>query len=245
MSALVGYESSGEEEPCPPTRVASLEADKPAVGQGTSLTTRNGITERRKDTAVEVRAEPPPIFVGPIPRPEPDPNGPPVEEAQSPPSLEDMSERNAIRYLTQASVPVTSIPPSPPGSPDPAANERFARFLQLKAKGIQFNEDLAKKTSYRNPNLLATMITHAGLEENAQYATSLPHELWHPNGFPELAYREGLLKSQREIQAKDERSKKTLSAAGKRTIEFESCNVSGSSSRKNTPGQLSKRRRPA
>lgn len=167
-----------------------------------------------------------------------------MNDVPSPVPLAELSERDAIRFLTQAPVPATSLPPSPPGSPDTAANERFRRFLELKEKGLHFNEDLAKKTSFRNPSLLSTMMARVGIDEQAQYNTSLPLELWNTGDFPEWSYKEGLLKSQKELQAQTELTKKTLSASGKRTIEFTSETASGELSRKSTPGQQGKRRRP-
>jgi hypothetical protein len=186
-------------------------------------------------------------LLGPLLGPTAQPNGTfatEEEEAVSPIMLADMSERDAIRHLTQPTFPATSLPPSPPGSPDPAANERFQRFLKLKAKGVHFNEDLAGKTTFRNPSLLSTMMSKVGNDEKAQYSTSLPLDLWNPNDFPDWAYKEGLLKSQQDLQGQTDANKKMLSATGKRTIEFASETASGGSSRRSTPGQQSKRKRP-
>lgn len=63
---------------------------------------------------------------------------------------------------------------------------------------------------------------HAGIDAQAQYATSLPKELWDPVGMlPPWGYKEELLKNQQEIRRKIEEKK----ALGPReAIEF----VSGS-----------------
>ncbi|OCT46050.1 hypothetical protein CLCR_00512 [Cladophialophora carrionii] len=155
-----------------------------------------------------------------------------------------MSERETIHDLTQTTHPMTSMPPSPPGSPDPALNAKFIRFLELKAKGVHFNEDLANKSTFRNPGILASMITRAGLEDSDQYKTSLPLEVFNPGGFPAAAYKGELLRSQQDLREQEKAAKKTLSAAGKRTIEFASAGTSASSSRESTAETPNKRKRP-
>ena len=164
------------------------------------------------------------------------------------------NERSALHALTQTSFMASLIPPSPPGSPDPGANAKFKRFLELKSKGVHFNEDLAGKSSFQNPSLFASMLARAGITEQEQYSTTLPKELWSVEIFPEWAYKEGLLQQQRDINKKIEAEKKAQSAAGKRTIEFIGAQ-SGSSSRASTPSSTilgnahdsntqSKRKRP-
>ena len=157
---------------------------------------------------------------------------------------EGSSEQDLIRHLTQATHPMSSIPESPPGSPDAGANARIQRFLELKERGAHFNEDLASKNTFRNPSLLAAMMERAGVDEADQYNTSLPAGLWDPLSLPEWAYKEALLKSQQELREKNEAAKKNLSEAGKRTIEFTSASNSNGSSRHSTPNQHSKRPRP-
>lgn len=141
-------------------------------------------------------------------------------------SYEESSEQDLIRYLTQATHPLTSIPESPPGSPDAAADARIQRFLELKARGVHFNGDLASKTTFRNPSLLSIMIKRAEVDGAEQYITSLPAVLWDPSCLPEWAFKEALLKSQQDLREKDEAAKKILSAAGKRSIEFASASNS-------------------
>jgi hypothetical protein len=246
MSSLVGYESSSDEEitdqPTPEPMTSSKVRD--ALNGGPITTTDLQPSEEQVDSAPTASSDE--GLIGPLLGPTAQPNGKifTEEEAVSPVALSDMLERDAIRHLTQATVPATSLPPSPPGSPDPAANERFRRFLELKAKGVHFNEDLARKTTFRNPSLLSTMLSKVGIDEKAQYNTSLPLAVWDPTDFPDWAYKEGLLKSQQDLQGQSDANKRILSATGKRTIEFTSETASGGSSRKSTPGQHSKRRRP-
>ena len=240
MSGLVSYDSSSDEDIAvehAPQANSPSKAHK-ALNRSPANTSDIQQTEDLFDPAPTASAGE--GLIGPLP------NGTAVtdEEALSPIALADMSRRDAIRHLTQATVPATSLPPSPPGSPEPTANERFRRFLELKTKGVHFNEDLAKKTSFRNPSLLSSMMSKVGIDEKAQYNTSLPLSLWDPTDLPEWAYKEGLLKSQQELQVQSDANKKMLSAAGKRTIEFAPETASGGSSRKSTPGQHSKRRRP-
>lgn len=239
MNALVGYDSSSDEE----------KNGKPVSTLDSSSTLPISADQSSHPARVEVNA---PLSVvsevattGPLLGPNPPTNGI-MTEADSPPeSPENMSDRDAIRYLTQTSVPMTSMPPSPSGSPDPVANARFTQFLQLKAKGVHFNEDLAQKSSFLNPGLLATMMTRSGIDAEDQYNTSLPLDLWNPKAFPKWAYKEELLKSQQGIKDKEDGEKKALSAAGKRSIDFvPPVGDSNDLSKRSTPGYQKKRRRP-
>lgn len=245
MSGLVVYDSSSDEEtadqPTPPT-VASSKAYDALDGARTATSDIERIGEQIDPAPTVSSGE---GLLGPLLGPTAHPNGTVVteEEPVFPIALADMSERDAIRHLTQAPFPAPSLPASPPGSPEPAANERFRRFLELKAKGVHFNEDLARKSSFRNPSLLSTMMSKVGIDEKAQYNTSLPLDIWNPNDFPDWAYKEGLLKSQQELQEQADAHKKMLSATGKRTIDFTSESASEGSSRKSTPGQHSNRRK--
>jgi HCNGP-like protein len=254
-NGLVGYDSSSDEDeekgdggrgggaPATASEAGSTsEAPRSManVTAGRSVTDDRGATAPQ-DAVCEVAA------IGPLLGPDaPRNGGMVVGEAPSPAERpEKMSERETIRYLTQPPVPMNTMPPSPPGSPDPAANARFARFLDLKAKGVHFNEDLAQKSSFLNQGLLATMMARAGVNEEEQYNTSLPLDIWCPTGFPEWAYKERLLESQQQIRDRDEAEKKILSAAGTRTIDFAPLGESsGDSSRRATPSYQKRRRRP-
>lgn len=141
-----------------------------------------------------------------------------------------------IHDLTLPPVPNLDIPPSPPGSPDPMANAKFAHFLSLKKQGTHFNEKLAGSSSLKNPSLLQKMMNHSGIVEQAQYSTSLPLDLWDMSSLPTWGYKEELLKTQQEIRHKAEEKRLT----GQRdSIEF----VSGASddpSRSNLPNSRTK-----
>lgn len=248
MSALVGYGSSSEEDE-PPRRENTSELvtvehtiDSTHTKNGqpgassTAVSTKLDIDETANNRDVD----------GPIVGPSM-PNDIGHNDQQSSPSetQQPMSERDVVRYLTQASHPMASIPPSPPGSPDPALKAKFGRFLELKEKGVHFNDDLARKSTFQNPSLLSTMIVRVGLDEHDQYKTSLPEGLWDPTAFPPSAYKEELLRSQQSLREQELATKKSLSASGKRIIEFSSAGVAGStSSRESTPGMPNKRKRP-
>ncbi|KAL4996852.1 HCNGP-like protein-domain-containing protein [Aspergillus recurvatus] len=127
------------------------------------------------------------------------------------------SNRTLIHDLTLPPVPNLDIPPSPPGSPNPEANAKFAHFLSLKKQGIHFNDKLASSVSLKNPSLLSQMMEHAGIDDQAQYLTSLPTDMWNTSDLPSWGYKEQLLKAQRELDAKAEEGR----TKGQRdTIEF-------------------------
>ena len=134
--------------------------------------------------------------------------------------LQSLSESEKLRYLTRPSHPMDFLPPSPPGSPDPAMEQKFERFLRLKENNSHFNEDLAQKGAFKNPNLLSMLMGRAGLSAGEQYGTSLPPDVFEASMFPSSAYKEELLKSQQLISAQVEDSRRELSRAGKRIVEF-------------------------
>ena len=158
------------------------------------------------------------------------------EDATPDPHLTNLSEQDLVRQLTQASHPMTALPPSPPGSPDSITEAKFKKFLELKARGLHFNEDLAKKPSFRNPALLGTLMSRAGIDGPAQYATSLPASVWDPSALPSYAYKEELMKSQQSIRDSEWARKQKESKIGKRTIDFAPASGSVPSSQHSTPG---------
>ncbi|KAJ0420700.1 nucleophile aminohydrolase [Aspergillus carlsbadensis] len=148
------------------------------------------------------------------PAPDREPNGPvsgpvlgPAHNATGAMQLGDgqfSTSRTLIHDLTLPLVPNLDIPPSPPGSPNPSANAKFAHFLRLKKQDVHFNEKLAGSASLKNPSLLNKMMEHAGIDGQAQYSSSIPTDLWDTSSLPNWGYKEELLKAQKESNAKAE-----------------------------------------
>ncbi|KAJ5647567.1 hypothetical protein N7490_003939 [Penicillium lividum] len=219
MLGLVAYDSSSEEEveiktPAPQPKKYPLEVPKANQVQDQN-TVKNTSNQPSPSTTDEVPSGP---VLGPASM-----NTVPVSEDRSaggrtsPFSL----SRALIQDLTLPPVPNLDIPPSPPGSPNPAANAKFEHFLSLKKQGVHFNAKLASSSSLKNPSLLIKMMEHAGIDEQAQYDTSLPVELWNTSNLPPWAFKEELLQAQKEARQRLEDKK----ASGQRSsIEF----VSGS-----------------
>lgn len=161
------------------------------------------------------------------------PTDPPDSEANGideTPQSPYSSSRQAIRNLTLPPVANFDIPPSPPGSPPPGSSEKFARFLELKKKGVHFNEKLESSSALRNPSLLQKLREFADIGEEEQYASSLPDDVAVPTKFPEWAYADQLNRLQQETTTKREKER-----AGK-PLEFVPATGSGGSSRSGTPG---------
>lgn len=78
-------------------------------------------------------------------------------------------QQSTIRNLTLPTNPNFDIPPSPPGSPNPGAEDKFAHFLGLKRQGVHFNAKLASSASLKNPSLLPKLMQFAGVEDQRQY----------------------------------------------------------------------------
>lgn len=245
MSTLVGYNSSSDEEDKVTETVPVPSADNGKSSPNKSDNTIRQAAYHENYTPSlnnEIQGNPG-VNVGPLVGPSMPMTTDELARDSSTDQVDSLSERDAVRYLTQPSHPMTSIPPSPPGSPDPALNAKFKRFLELKTKGVHFNDDLGRKATFRNPSLLVTLMDRAGLESDDQYKTSLPLSVWDPLNFPPYAFREELLRSQQTLRDQQQAVKKSQSAAGKRSIEFTSGGTSGHTSRDSTPGLSSKRKR--
>ena len=68
-------------------------------------------------------------------------------------------------------------------------------------------------------------MNHAGMDDQAQYSTSLSHDLWDASNLPDWGFKEELLKTQQEIRHKAEEKRLT----GQRdSIEFVSGTPEGS-----------------
>ncbi|KKK18824.1 hypothetical protein P175DRAFT_0502741 [Aspergillus ochraceoroseus IBT 24754] len=154
---------------------------------------------------------------------DPEPSGPVLgpshEETQISQLMDGQSSssRALIHDLTLPPVPNLDIPPSPPGSPNPSANAKFTHFLSLKKQDVHFNEKLADSMSLKNPSLLRKMMEHAGIDEQSQYSSSLPHDVWNISSLPSWGYKEELIKTQRELNSRAEERRQ----AGQRdAIEF-------------------------
>ncbi len=139
------------------------------------------------------------------------------------------ASRALLRDLTMPPVPNFDIPPSPPGSPPPTTEKKFAHFLQLKKQGTHFNERLANSSALKNPSLMQKLMDFADVSEEDQYATTLPKDVWDPSGFPKWAYKDELAKSQQQVLKRKEEEK----LGGPR--EFVPASGSGESSRSATP----------
>lgn len=245
---LGGYASSDEEDDSSAPEALPKHASEQEAGSSTpwangSVKGKEVITIKALDSDANAAVANTGPMVGPSMPEQVDDNRSIEQEMPLPEPQQHMSERETIHYLTQVTHPMTSIPSSPPGSPDPAIDAKFNRFLELKSKGIHFNEDLANKSTFRNPALQASMMARMGIEGDDQYKTSLPLDVWDPTGFPSSAYKEELLRSQHSQREQEQATKKSLSAAGKRTINFTPAGTSRTSSRESTPGIPNKRKR--
>lgn len=158
----------------------------------------------------------------------------PIDQAQSPDARIETdrsspfsASRALIQDLTLPPVPNLDIPPSPPGSPNPAANAKFEHFLSLKKQGVHFNAKLANSSSLKNPSLLKKMMEHAGIDEQSQYDTALPADLWSTSNLPKWGFKEELLKAQQEVRRQMEEK---TSSGQRSSIDF----VSGSDTKRKT-----------
>ncbi|KAJ5739709.1 hypothetical protein N7533_012493 [Penicillium manginii] len=228
MLDLGAYDSSSEEEdtqaPLQSKQTTTQQPIAPAQIDQTDKAQLSELNAQKQEQQPIPESKSP---SGPVLGPASGPAPPPLDSAQLPnnqpsgPSSPYSTSRALVQDLTLPPVPNMDIPPSPPGSPNPAANAKFEHFLSLKKQGVHFNSKLASSSSLKNPSLLKKMMEHAGINEQSQYNTSLSTELWDPSSLPEWGFKEELLRVQQDARQKlDEKN-----AAGQRSsVEF----VSGS-----------------
>jgi hypothetical protein len=129
------------------------------------------------------------------------------EEVGGAPQSPYSANRALLRDLTLPSLPIYDIPPTPPGSPVASTNAKFKHFLELKKKGVHFNEKLSKSAAMKNPSLMQKLMDFSGIDETSQYSTTLPKDLWDPRAFPENAFKEELARNQKKILKRKEEEK--------------------------------------
>lgn len=168
---------------------------------------------------------------GPIGPPQP---GMSVDSSPSAPASPYTAQRSTIRDLTLPTEPNFDIPPSPPESPNPGTDRKFAHFLDLKRQGIHFNAKLASSSALRNPSLLPKLMQSAAVDGPKQYATTLSVDLWDPTGFPDWAYKEELAISQKQVSTKKDEERMKIQ---RESIDFVSASNSTQTS-KGPPGPL-------
>ncbi|KAJ5217535.1 uncharacterized protein N7469_011160 [Penicillium citrinum] len=234
MLDLGAYDSSSEEETQAPPQAKEPTQEPPAkpaqIDQKDEDEKPATNTQDQKQPN-NPQSEP---LSGPALGPASGPAPPPLESVQSPNdqplggrSSPFSASRALIQDLTLPPVPNLDIPPSPPGSPNPAANAKFEHFLSLKKQGVHFNSKLASSSSLKNPSLLKKMMEHAGINEQSQYNTSLPAEIWDISSLPQWGFKEELLRTQQDARQRQEEK----NSSGQRSaVEFVS--GSGSESRK-------------
>jgi len=115
--------------------------------------------------------------------------------------------RVILRNLTMSKQLNFEIPPSPEGCPNDSTEAKFDQFLELKKKGIHFNQKLARSTALKNPSLMQNLMDFAEIDFAGQYLTTLPKSAWDPSAFPNYAFSDELDKSQQRILAEKENSK--------------------------------------
>lgn len=86
-------------------------------------------------------------------------------------------ERQQVRLLTMPPVANFNIPPSPgPGDDADLAvsRKKIAKFVELKHKGVHYNEKLVSSSAFKNPAMTDKLLAFAGIQGLDQYRSSLP-----------------------------------------------------------------------
>ncbi|GAM36852.1 hypothetical protein TCE0_022f06271 [Talaromyces pinophilus] len=218
MLGLVSYDSSSEDE----AEVPEVKTSSKATDQDGDITIQDTTTIEKKEPIAE-HIDPPPLESRPINGPVLGPEQPSeilvssIGEQEPGQSSPYSASRALVQDLTLPPVPNLEIPPSPPGSPDSIASGKTKQFLALKKQGVHFNEKLSASSSLKNPSLFLKLREHTGIDDESQYATSLPSDIWDHTSLPAWAYKEELLKMQQAIRSKIEEAKQ---GDKNRTIDF-------------------------
>ncbi|OBT52336.1 hypothetical protein VE04_06054 [Pseudogymnoascus sp. 24MN13] len=221
MSGLVAYGSSDEEDEVEVPQVSAKEVKADEIPSDSQIDHKH--TETDLITKNSHAPQPEPLKAPSLPPIQPDAPivgpalGPTAADSTASPLPEDTdntaprspysASRALLRDLTMPPVPNFDIPPSPPGSPPPTTEKKFAHFLQLKKQGTHFNERLANSSALKNPSLMQKLMDFADVSEEDQYATTLPKDVWDPSGFPKWAYKDELAKSQQQVLKRKEEEK--------------------------------------
>ncbi|KAH7364258.1 HCNGP-like protein-domain-containing protein [Rhexocercosporidium sp. MPI-PUGE-AT-0058] len=211
MAGLVSYASSDEEDHME-VDVSRLNADRPSSPSRKHTNGHKSGAQQNGTTVGSALPESEAPIVGPILAPSADLVGaglPEEDEGEQTmaPQSPYSATRALLRDLTLPSLPNYDIPPAPPGSPLESTNAKFKHFLDLKKKGVHFNDKLANSSALMNPSLMQKLMDFSDIDEAGQYATTLPKELWNPDGFPSYAFKEELARSQQKILKKKEDEK--------------------------------------
>ncbi|KJZ73532.1 hypothetical protein HIM_07088 [Hirsutella minnesotensis 3608] len=236
MAGLVGYDSSDDEE-------KEVEASR----EGAELTPDEApVKSHSTDTATEENQSKPappaaqpqaPPAIGPVPQSAVPlgPSLPPMDSSavegdgtqeDDGPSSPYSANRALVHDLTLPTIPDLDIPRSPPGSPPERARKSFEQFLALKKKGTHFNAKLEQSTALRNPSVTDKLMDFVGLDNQQQYETTLPRDLWNPAAFPETAFVDKLRKSRDKIAKEREADK----ASARGFIDFAPSTMTGDAS---------------
>ncbi|KAK1600622.1 HCNGP-like protein [Colletotrichum navitas] len=219
MGGLVAYGSSDEDDEVQESIPVETETPK-NVTVSTNGPESNDFESSQPPTATAPEPQPSPsdVTIGPVQQHSVPlgPSLPPLDsqrpqgtssqddDPSQPPASPYTASRTLLRDLTLPPVPNLDIPSSPPGSPPPGLEAKFAQFLDLKKKGIHFNAKLAQSAALRNPSLTDKLMGFVDLDGRAGYATTLPTDLWDPTSeevLPEWATRTALRQSQERVRA--------------------------------------------
>jgi len=83
------------------------------------------------------------------------------------------------------------LPPRPLDEPDPAVSQRVALYLSKAKDGLNFNAHLRSLKSFRNPSILAKLVTKFSIDE---HGTAYAPSVWNPQQFDDVPKYDELAK---------------------------------------------------
>ena len=96
------------------------------------------------------------------------------------------------------------LPPEPEGRCSKSLQEKIARLIEKKNKGMNVNEYVQRKKEFRNPSIYEKLVSFIGIDE---HGTNFPKEIFDPTIWGPESHYDNLAKLQKEYHDKKEKEK--------------------------------------
>lgn len=121
--------------------------------------------------------------------------------SNSPNSVNESGEQSdATREITDT----VRLPAEPEGRCSKSLQEKIARMIEKKKKGLNVNEYVQSKKEFRNPSIYEKLVNFIGINE---HGTNFPKKLYDPTIWGPESYYDNLAKVQKEYHDRKEKEK--------------------------------------
>lgn len=121
--------------------------------------------------------------------------------SNSPNSVNESGEQSdATREITDT----VRLPAEPEGRCSKSLQEKIARMIEKKKKGLNVNEYVQSKKEFRNPSIYEKLVNFIGINE---HGTNFPKKLYDPTIWGPESHYDNLAKVQKEYHDRKEKEK--------------------------------------